>query len=845
MNNSDNEEDDNSNEQVELISDDEYDEKVKDIKYGIMKVKLLLMKDIIYRHIKYFFFIFTEKMRLKNKMVNLFIKDDNFLYIFPREKIYKFNNHIATKRLTYVIKKYRYRQIFLLQNAFSLWKINTDLISMIFVPKKESLRRQRCLNFISVCHKIITKQESYLSLYRLSFLMWYTKSRKNEILYSKFTRACIILGNIFNQTLSYAFHKFPCNYLYLKQMSEKIQKELQCEGIVKDINANNKEINMEKIVNSSLIQFREEKKSYYILQKKKKLLKIVSKMNLKNCVNRRVYYAFRKMRSITSTVIQNEKENRKLNDMLIDLKCDSLINGSLMLKIILEKNSKCDLLILKRKFYDNLISKVKFMNTLVDYSHKYKKIPGMLQTNKKIELLTIRNQFRKIFGLHKIFLIREHHKYLFCDLNINLKNSYLQGCFYRWKGTICNTVLKKNKKILSLNECVFKLNQILFANIRNSFITRLMLYGNIKVQKDKMYKLSISSFVNQIDLFFIKRKLFVFYDIFYRYSSTAKRLKDKSIALQLMISIYRNKKCVNIKCYHFIKWKSISQILSYEDKILNDYHSSNDLVNNDNEKHFFIVLSKLLTLVRLKQNRIMRSYINQWKFNMKKNYYRSNISIDSMIIQNMSTILLDYENEDNKLKHEISKLKSSLIKNQFLIHIIYSKNYNVLYHYFARWSKNIFSFSNFKDLLAQSEQIKKENDALIPSYYDKKNQYKKTIYDYEYMKKHYCKECMGEEFEIDYKSINNEVFTENRSNNEIDTESDMHIDTDEDMNNLNQINTNTEGNKIADKENLIKEYQNEYNQQLKYYEDYITTMEKKKEELLAMKQMLLEKKKAH
>ena len=845
MNNSDNEEDENSNDQVELISDDEYDEKVKDIKYGIMKVKLLLMKDIIYKHIRYFFFIFTEKMRLKNKMVNLFVKDDNFLYIFPREKIYKFNNHIATKRLTYVIKKYRYRQIFLLQNAFSLWKINTDLISMIFVPKKESLRRQRCLNFISVCHKIITKQESYLSLYRLSFLMWYTKSKKNEILYSKYTRACIILGNLFNQTLSYAFHKFPCNYLYLKQMSEKMQKELQCEGIVKDINANNKEIDMEKIVNSSLIQFREEKKSYYILQKKKKLLKILSKMNLKNCVNRRVYYAFRKMRSITSTVMQNEKENRKLNDMLVDLKCDSLINGSLMLKIILEKKSKCDLLILKRKFYDNLISKVKFMNTLVDYSHKYKKIPGMLQSNKKIELLTIRNQFRKIFGLHKIFLIREQHKYLFCDLNINLKNSYLQGCFYRWKGSICNTVLTKNKKILSLNECVFKLNQILFSNIRNSFITRLMLYGNIKVQKNKMYKLSIISFVNQINLVLIKRKLFVFYDIFYRYSSIAKRVKDKSIALQLMISIYRNKKCVNIKSYYFIKWKSISQIMSYEDKILNDYHSSNDLVNNDNEKHFFIVLSKLLTLVRFKQNWILRSYINQWKFNMKKNYYRSNISIDSMIIQNMSTILLDYENEDNKLKHEISKLKSSLIKNQFLIHIIYSKNYNVLYHYFAKWSKNIFSFSTFKDLLAQSEQIKKENDALIPSYYDKKNQYKKTIYDYEYMKKHYCKDCMGEEFEIDYKSINNEVFTENRSNNEIDTESDMHIDTDEDMNNLNQINTNTEGNKIADKENLIKEYQNEYNQQLKYYEDYITTMEKKKEELLAMKQMLLEKKKAH
>ena len=114
------------------------------------------------------------------------------------------------------------------------------------------------------------------------------------------------------------------------------------------------------------------------------------------------------------------------------------------------------------------------------------------------------------------------------------------------------------------------------------------------------------------------------------------------------------------------------------------------------------------------------------------------------------------------------------------------------------------------------------------------------------MKKHYCKDCMGQDFEVDYKSINNEIFTNEESNNNMNqadsNDSDMHIDTDEDLNNINRINSNTEGNKIADKENLIKEYQNEYNQQLKYYEDYITTMQKKKEELYELKKMLLNKK---
>ena len=220
----------------------------------------------------------------------------------------------------------------------------------------------------------------------------------------------------------------------------------------------------------------------------------------------------------------------------------------------------------------------------------------------------------------------------------------------------------------------------------------------------------------------------------------------------------------------------------------------------------------------------------------------SSSHINQMIINNMSTVLLTCEND-------LSKLKSSLRINTILIRLIITKHNMIMLTYISKWLRNSYTKSNYTALMSQYENLKKENDNLIEVYYDKKNQYKKTIADYEYMKKHYCNECMGEDVDIDYKSVDKEDNVNEDASCDDDNEDDddselMHIESEDECNrvhinnNTNMNNTNV--NKIAEKEMLIKEYQNEYNQQQKYYEEYINTMNKKKEELLAMKQMLLQ-----
>ena len=56
-NNNSDDDNDSSNIQNEIISDDEYEERVKDIKSGILKVKLTLFKDIFYLNIRRNFLI--------------------------------------------------------------------------------------------------------------------------------------------------------------------------------------------------------------------------------------------------------------------------------------------------------------------------------------------------------------------------------------------------------------------------------------------------------------------------------------------------------------------------------------------------------------------------------------------------------------------------------------------------------------------------------------------------------------------------------------------------------------------------------------------------------------------
>ena len=85
------------------------------------------------------------------------------------------------------------------------------------------------------------------------------------------------------------------------------------------------------------------------------------------------------------------------------------------------------------------------------------------------------------------------------------------------------------------------------------------------------------------------------------------------------------------------------------------------------------------------------------------------------------------------------------------------KHLMTLWLYFKKWisvSNNLDNELNYDNLLLELEQIRKENDNLIAIYYKKRQEYAKTLYDYNYMKKFYCVNCINEkEDEIDYMSL--------------------------------------------------------------------------------------------
>ena len=141
---------------------------------------------------------------------------------------------------------------------------------------------------------------------------------------------------------------------------------------------------------------------------------------------------------------------------------------------------------------------------------------------------------------------------------------------------------------------------------------------------------------------------------------------------------------------------------------------------------------------------------------------------------------------------------------------------------------------------------------MLCSYYEKKNQYKKIISDYKYLKKHYCDKCIGEDFDIDYKSIKSEEINEmeNTETNNLndDFDSNMMNFSDEEVINENKnvpetfSKTTKTINSVAERENRIKEYQNEYKKLSEEYEETISDLKKKKEELLELKKQFLAKK---
>ena len=219
------------------------------------------------------------------------------------------------------------------------------------------------------------------------------------------------------------------------------------------------------------------------------------------------------------------------------------------------------------------------------------------------------------------------------------------------------------------------------------------------------------------------------------------------------------------------------------------------------------------------------------------------------------------------------------------------------------------------------EKIKKENDNLIVIYYKKRQEYAKTLYDYNYMKKFYCDNCINEkEDEINYMSLKSNdikeagklgdslIISQNKIDNGKDISKNLQKSVDNDasksksfpfsfdennfiVNEENKIQANNNsiinlseddninnylGKKVDqcpgeniqnknfsdDEENIINDnledekndindinnddnindYINEYEEQKKYYENYINILLEKKNELIQMKNMLISQK---
>ena len=87
--------DDNTNDNYfsnENIIDniDDFQEKVNEIKFGILFVKLSILNEILKSKIKLYLIYFLNKLYLKKHSLRLFKESDNFLTIFPNNKIKDF-----------------------------------------------------------------------------------------------------------------------------------------------------------------------------------------------------------------------------------------------------------------------------------------------------------------------------------------------------------------------------------------------------------------------------------------------------------------------------------------------------------------------------------------------------------------------------------------------------------------------------------------------------------------------------------------------------------------------------------------------------------------------------------
>ena len=811
----------------DLSSEDEYDNKLSGIKKGILNVKLNIFVNIIQSNLSKKFIFFILKMNYKSKCIKLFLADDNFLYFKLNSKLSDIYKLYAYKKILYVIKKYSYEK-FIKNSYLNLWKNNaTKNIYKNNIRKNEINTAEFCSKIIHIINNRFERDYTFkYYLNKWNTLLGYSEIKKNNHI-----KAIFILSNLFNRRIRYFFKIFPRNFLYINSKSKLIKK----------VNDNNNEVVNEIIKNENIFyhkglrDFYDKRKKYKDLLKQNKLLNLIKKYDIKNCMNKNILIFFKILKTSTQSHKKKSEEYKKFKNILMDLKLDTMLNAAIMLKIILLAKIKNDIIPYKKIFITKIYCFNRWINLFNYYNKNYLNIDQIINnncTNKnelnniKGEINFIRNIYLRAFALEKILIINNRHKFFYSDLNIRLRKSLIEKYFNLWRNITFESYKSENEiKISAIKGIYFILNEIIINKDRKFF------YYSLK----KMYLNSI-----------------------YTYKIT---------------------NCAIIYLYQCIKYYILSknnkyilnkiQSFSFENNVLN---SNNDTLDNS---YIFYLTSKKLYFIYKKQKDILKyNYFIKWH---NKAHFLS-------------------------LNNDISKKKKYL-----LYKFIYTKKYNLLFYYLKKWYKNISNNNkqqnqkiNYDNIITELNQLRKENDELIAIYYKRKQEYAKTIYDYQYMKNYYCDKCINEDdIEIDYLSIKSKDIREagllfsnnissNMSRNKINNKEEdskskritsfgnnfrvneenklqsnnnssvMSLSENDDMNSKygrklpqcttgtiftkNMLNTEAKNEEKKD-EGLIKEYQDEFNEQQKYYENYIKILMDKKNELLQMKNMLKNQKK--
>ena len=591
-----------------ILSEKDYEEKVRQIKFGILKIKLKIMIEIFSNKIKYYFIWLINQMNLKINLEKMFLESDNFLYIFPNENIKKFKTFFAIKKLLFVIKKYRYRQNNIKRNFFLLWKIQSNLL---ISKKNYSKKYLNSINLILILNRIILKTKDKNLLFNICFNKWFKITFFENIKKNKISKGIIILSNIIYKQLKIIFYKFPRNYLILMRKSLKLKNEIQNEtnlnNLLDIINIDDKKIYKEFINEHSNLKLKIKN-----LEKKNKLIKIVQKNMLSKSINIKLANAFYKLKFLSNIYIQLKKNNIELNDMIINLKCDSLINSCLIIYVILKNCIKRDLLVVKEIFLDKLVENIKNKYTLIEYHHKYSKINKLINEKNKFEFEILRKNFQQIFALQKILIIRINNKFFYNKNNIIINNSSLQNYYVKWKKYCYKKILENNLIKYKLNKLYCLLFEKFGKNDKKIFFNNLLLFGYNKTMNKEL--------LNKLVLFLI--------------------FKIKNLLLK-----------IKFDCFYKIR---------YTDK--------NNKLNNDIN---YKLLPYAYDLFILYKNLRIKYYILKWKklIIIKPNNILNDI--DKAIIENMSIILKEYEKEEENNTKEFKSLNNYFKKSFFLYKILY------------------------------------------------------------------------------------------------------------------------------------------------------------------------------